>query len=318
VVLSSFSHDNNSQTQSAPSPLLRDLGNLFKEMSDVDMQRVVVPGVFVHSFRTTFPQFAEQDKPGMYQQQDAEEVWSILLEALSASLPAPEGSSKRNLIHELFGCDMHEIYTNTELDGEIKEMESMSLKVPINIRRDTVDISFAFNGGIDDGTVEKYSALLERDAVFQKKTFMTRIPPYLVVQMVRFEWRKDIAKRAKILKEVKFPVVLDLVPACMESFSETLMANRRRVEEDPSLKIDTGLYELCAVITHKGRYAHAGHYMSWVKQDDGMWLCFDDDATFVAPVDDIPHLGGGGDWSMAYILLYRNRRASGDAVMKGK
>eukprot|EP01028_Stygiella_incarcerata_P000674 TRINITY_DN1103_c0_g2_i1.p1 TRINITY_DN1103_c0_g2~~TRINITY_DN1103_c0_g2_i1.p1 ORF type:complete len:439 (-),score=125.36 TRINITY_DN1103_c0_g2_i1:185-1501(-) len=305
------------RTESAPSGLLRDLGNLFQEMSEVEYKKVVVPGTFVRSFRTTFPQFAEQSQPGLYQQQDAEEVWSILLEALAAYLPAPEGSHRRNLVHELFGCDMHEIYTNTELD-EIEEKESISLKIPVNIRKDIIDISYAFNGGIDDGTVEKYSARLERDAVFQKRTFMTRLPPYLVVQMVRFEWRRDTAKRAKILKAVKFPVVLDLAPACMDTLSESLIANRRMVEENPSLKIDTGLYELCAVITHKGRYAHAGHYISWVKQDDGVWLCFDDDAVFEAPDEDIPRLCGGGDWHMAYILLYRNRRASGDAVMKGK
>ena len=38
-----------------------------------------------------------------------------------------------------------------------------------------------------------------------------------------------------------------------------------------------GKYELCAVLTHKGRSADSGHYVSWVKQDDGSWIQFDDD-----------------------------------------
>lgn len=38
-----------------------------------------------------------------------------------------------------------------------------------------------------------------------------------------------------------------------------------------------GKYELCAVLTHKGRSADSGHYVSWVKQDDGSWVQFDDD-----------------------------------------
>lgn len=31
----------------------------------------------------------------------------------------------------------------------------------------------------------------------------------------------------------------------------------------------TGVYELVAVLTHKGRSADSGHYVAWVKQDSG-------------------------------------------------
>lgn len=31
----------------------------------------------------------------------------------------------------------------------------------------------------------------------------------------------------------------------------------------------TGVYDLIAVLTHKGRSADSGHYVGWVKQDDG-------------------------------------------------
>ena len=27
-----------------------------------------------------------------------------------------------------------------------------------------------------------------------------------------------------------------------------------------------------AVLTHKGRSADSGHYVAWVKQDDGQWV----------------------------------------------
>lgn len=32
----------------------------------------------------------------------------------------------------------------------------------------------------------------------------------------------------------------------------------------------TGIYDLVAVLTHKGRSADSGHYVAWVKQDNGM------------------------------------------------
>lgn len=41
---------------------------------------------------------------------------------------------------------------------------------------------------------------------------------------------------------------------------------------------DSGKYELIAVLTHKGRSADSGHYIAWVKQEDGKpaiyWLIY--------------------------------------------
>lgn len=39
----------------------------------------------------------------------------------------------------------------------------------------------------------------------------------------------------------------------------------------------SGKYELQGVLTHKGRSADSGHYVSWVKQKDATWTCYDDD-----------------------------------------
>lgn len=33
---------------------------------------------------------------------------------------------------------------------------------------------------------------------------------------------------------------------------------------------ETGQYELFAVLTHKGRMADSGHYIAWIRQDNGM------------------------------------------------
>lgn len=34
----------------------------------------------------------------------------------------------------------------------------------------------------------------------------------------------------------------------------------------------TGVYDLVAVLTHKGRSADSGHYVAWVKQESGNFL----------------------------------------------
>ena len=71
-----------------------------------------------------------------------------------------------------------------------------------------------------------------------------------------------------------------------------------------------GKYELCGVLTHKGRSADSGHYVSWVKQSDNAWIQFDDDQLIPRNEDEIVTLSGGGDWHMAYLLLYRAQRVS--------
>ncbi|GKA85875.1 ubiquitin carboxyl-terminal hydrolase 6 [Tanacetum coccineum] len=69
----------------------------------------------------------------------------------------------------------------------------------------------------------------------------------------------------------------------------------------------TGLYDLVAVLTHKGRSADSGHYVAWVKQENGKWIQFDDDNPIPQREEDITKLSGGGDWHMAYICMYKAR-----------
>ncbi|KAF7724077.1 Ubiquitin carboxyl-terminal hydrolase 14 [Apophysomyces ossiformis] len=82
---------------------------------------------------------------------------------------------------------------------------------------------------------------------------------------------------------------------------------------DPELAKDvgcntTGVYELCAVLTHVGRSADSGHYIAWVKKSNDEWHKFDDDKVSIVKDADIERLDGGGDWHTAYIVLYRAKR----------
>jgi ubiquitin carboxyl-terminal hydrolase 14 len=69
--------------------------------------------------------------------------------------------------------------------------------------------------------VVKHSEALQRQATFNVTAHISRLPPYLAVQFVRFYWRKDTKKKAKICRNVYFPTVLDLLPYCTEEVSPT-------------------------------------------------------------------------------------------------
>lgn len=69
-----------------------------------------------------------------------------------------------------------------------------------------------------------------------------------------------------------------------------------------------GLYELNAIVTHKGRSADSGHYMAWVRAAPGAkeWLVFDDSDVSEADTEYVlTHLKGGGDDHMAVMAFYR-------------
>ncbi|GBC39388.2 ubiquitin carboxyl-terminal hydrolase 14 isoform X2 [Rhizophagus irregularis DAOM 181602=DAOM 197198] len=90
--------------------------------------------------------------------------------------------------------------------------------------------------------------------------------------------------------------------------------NNEIVEEikkliDPELNKDiganvSGLYELCAVLTHIGRSAESGNYIGWVRKENSEdWIQYDDDKVSIVSQEDILKLDGGGDWHIAYMLL---------------
>lgn len=60
-----------------------------------------------------------------------------------------------------------------------------------------------------DQKVEKNSPSLGREAVYSQRSRLTRLPTYLTVHMVRFAWRADIRKKAKIMASINVIKLLE-------------------------------------------------------------------------------------------------------------
>uniref|UniRef100_A0A8B9KPL7 ubiquitinyl hydrolase 1 n=1 Tax=Astyanax mexicanus TaxID=7994 RepID=A0A8B9KPL7_ASTMX len=102
-----------------------------------------------------------------------------------------------------------------------------------------------------------------------------------------FLFFKQNVKKIEAPKEVKYEPF---------SFSNDLGSN------------NSGYYDLQAVLTHQGRSSSSGHYVGWVKRKEDEWVKFDDDKVSVVTPEDILKLSGGGDWHIAYVLVYGPRR----------
>jgi len=78
------------------------------------------------------------------------------------------------------------------------------------------------------------------------------------------------------------------------------------VDESAETELVTGYYELCGIVTHKGRSANSGHYIGYSKDTArGQWLKFDDEDVTEIKSDDIKQLYGGGDFQMAFLCIFR-------------
>jgi ubiquitin carboxyl-terminal hydrolase 14 len=184
--------------------LLEALRLLFFELTD--KKESVLPYTAIHHLRQLVPQFAEAGPMGPAQQ-DAEECLSAIMQALDAKLGG--------VVRSLFEI---ELATSTRCaeegasDGEVVSRER-SMRLPLNIDAKTNVIHDAIRSSLNY-EVTKASASLGRDAKFNVTAEIAKLPPYLAVQFVRFYWRKDTKKKAKICRNVYFPTVLDMLPYC--------------------------------------------------------------------------------------------------------
>ena len=74
----------------------------------------------------------------------------------------------------------------------------------------------------------KKSSILDRDAEYVKTLKVSRLPGYLTVQMVRFQFKQKDAINAKILKDIKFPMMLDTFDLCSTELQEKLVPMRSK------------------------------------------------------------------------------------------
>mmetsp|Transcript_62192 Transcript_62192/g.148373 ORF Transcript_62192/g.148373 Transcript_62192/m.148373 type:complete len:523 (+) Transcript_62192:84-1652(+) len=168
------------------------------------------------------------------------------------------------------------------------------------------------------------------------------------------EWAGTSASKVKLTRKCAFSTTFDLFDSTSDELKKELSKGRLAKKEQEDAKIekerqkrlakdknpdeedvemkpvedvemkagmetmDTGYYELVAIVSHKGRTADGGHYVGWSlhKKADGKenkedrWLCYDDETVTAHDWKDIVGLsidlqGGKADTQMAYINIYK-------------
>lgn len=259
-------------------------------------------------------------------QQDAEECWTQFLYCLR-KLPKVKSEklpSEESVVQQLFQGELVSEWVCKEAEEDKTTTKTSFEKIPCHIDEKTNYLSEGLAKALEE-EVEKFSPSLNRTAVYTKKSKINRLPYYLTVQFVRFYWKPSAGVKAKIVRPIEFPLNLDLYDYCSDSYKEHLNVKRTQLVTPDTMKIatdtsvsmppdqlvnETGIYELVAVLTHKGMRADSGHYVAYIrcgKQDE--WLQYDDRAINPCKYEDIKKLSGkgGGDWHLAYLCIYKTK-----------
>ncbi|KAI8853404.1 hypothetical protein BC829DRAFT_382730 [Chytridium lagenaria] len=204
--------------------LVPSLGKLLKDLSDSG--EPVTPLVFLQILRTAFPQFAEQNNHG-FLQQDAEECWGEIVSALSDKLGGLDSAGNvaegKKFVDQFLTGELLSTIKCDEApeEGEATNISSFrQLKVNIGAGVSTYMLTDMQNGLTEK--IEKNSPSLGRTASYTQKSAISRLPTYLTINFVRFQWKPTERIKAKILKRVKFPFELDVSPLCTLELQEKL------------------------------------------------------------------------------------------------
>ena len=333
---------------------LRNLFSILENEGDA-----LQPLVFLQSLHSVVPSFGLKGPRGGLQQQDAQECWIEILRVVGGYLPASQSSaadtmipapkregatpydSQRNMIDQFFSGTLKCSYTCKEADEPVTSSSEKFMSLPCFIEHDVRYLESGIRFGLK-GDVDKPSPSLGRNCVYSRSSLVDRLPGYLTVQVMRFDFGRyssavagDEMVSRKILKNIKFTFNLDMFPFCTTGLQARLAPMRGRFKqledsrdqkkagedkaekgaEEPELPLppedkgsnNSGYYELTAVLTHQGRSINSGHYVAWVRHGEEDWIKLDDDKIDQVDPATVLKLSGGGDNHIAYLLLYATR-----------
>lgn len=242
----------------ASMDLTASLRDLFKQMSET--QEGFPPLMFLNSLRNAFPQFAQRDRNGHgYAQQDAEEAWSQIVTQLRQRLMVKEGdgdSSPEVSFIDKYLAGNFESVTECDEDAakQVGEQPSQSsdifYKLDCHIGKDTNHLHDGIMAGLEE-KIEKHSPTLDRNSIYTKRSRVARLPKYLTVHFVRFFWKRETQRKAKIMRKVSFPDELDAVEFCTDELKSELVPVRNKLREVRKEETDAERSRKRQKIAHK-------------------------------------------------------------------
>lgn len=195
----------------------------------MEKSKLTNPIVFVRILRFTIPRLAQMGEGNTFQQQDANECWTELTRILQQNLkPSNENSKFSNFIDQYFsGVFEIEMKCDEAPDEPATKSEENFLQLSCFINQNVKYMQAGLNLSMKE-TLTKLSSSLNRDASYTKTSRINRLPAYLTIQFVRFHYKGNVQTNAKLLRDVKFSMILDVHDLCTKELQEKLAPMRAK------------------------------------------------------------------------------------------
>ena len=252
------------------------------------------------------------------QQQDAQEFSKLFMSLLEDTLSQQPNPVIKNIVQQQFGGSYVYI-TRCSKCGKQSQRSSTFYELDLNIQGNT-NLSQCIKEFLKeedlhgDNQYHCSFCMSKQDATRYIK--LQELPPVLNLQLLRFVFDRKTGCKKKLNNSIWFPEVLNM-------------------KEYVDINMEGCVYDLTAVLIHRGLSAYSGHYIAHIKdKKSGVWYRFNDetteemkgkslnleseedlhDAVNGCVVNKRPKLSKGSSSKDAYMLVYRQRGEERQAV----
>ncbi|XP_037346646.2 ubiquitin carboxyl-terminal hydrolase 48 isoform X2 [Pungitius pungitius] len=196
------------------------------------------------------------------QQQDAQEFSKLFLSLLEDTLSKQKNPHLQNVIQRQF-CGQFSYVTVCNECGRSSALPSRFYELELNIQGNknlTECVTEFLKEEKLDGENRYFCESCQTKQCATRRIRLHSIPPTLNLQLMRFVFDRQTGHKKKLNTFISFPEQLDMGPF---------------LEGKPDHKC---VYELSAVLIHRGISAYSGHYIAHVKDArTGDWYKFNDE-----------------------------------------
>ncbi|CAN9512162.1 unnamed protein product [Ophioblennius macclurei] len=196
------------------------------------------------------------------QQQDAQEFSKLFLSLLEDTLSKQKSPLLQNVIQQQF-CGQFSYVTVCNQCGRSSALPSRFYELELNIQGHknlTECVTEFLKEEKLDGENRYFCENCQSKQSATRRISLHSLPPTLNLQLMRFVFDRQTGHKKKLNTFIGFPEQLDMGPF---------------LEAQPDQKC---VYELSAVLIHRGISAYSGHYIAHVKDArTGDWYKFNDE-----------------------------------------
>jgi len=294
--------------------LLFQLKRLFYGMNHIDKE-YFSPKMFCLAFKDI-----DGSPTSFIEQKDAFEFLSLFMDRIEEQL---KGTKYANIIKAHFGG----LYSNELICKGCphyyeREEPFLALNLTVKNKRSIKDgLERLIEGEILDGDNAYYCEQCKAKVKTIKRTSIKKLPPYLFLNLQRFEYNFDLNIRVKVNDFCEFPMELDMTPYTQQHLSKIEKQPKNDTNSKTLEENDHAKYTLKGVVIHMGT-ADSGHYYSIIRDrrsdDSGdTWIEFNDEKVSEFNMNNLPNIAFGDregcpTIQSAYVLVYEKKEQSED------